>query len=807
MATSQNEFSFFTGPYRFTDPVRYFTSTDPYYWEVDNIPLKQLQENDLWLKDQIEQGFKNFRVSFDRQDFNELKPYSDGEDNVVKVKPGLFSSRINYVDTNNRLQAITRLMGEVFDDPNKWRFATLADATVKSNVDDITGTDGDQAPYLNGLIERNFTWMVRDLYSVFPDRASAGNFTIQSPLHSIFFWPQASYTNNEWVSDESKTRPDLGFRRSPILENVITKFWRGVFRLAIVDVPEELSIEIPPFLASDFDYLDEDGNLQTQEAELRVDLLFLYAKPVDTSGVKVRGNTATTTRTLTSPQLGLIRGAGVVLRKTGSNAGNFGSENSTLSLDSEGNFKILASPADSSGVNNGFASREVKATFPAPDDLINVAPLILDSLQASDHRLVGQTGLPIAYIVVRKEASLNEFGETVITNSDIIDIRPFFRTAELTYNERAGLAAAFPQASIANPVVTDLRLKNVSIEIGKEVDAVEVRTRSFVQDSILRRARIVGGGIIQGGGKFGPEGAIRDLLSRQGFTTSQASYDEFRRIHNYPTQSATPFRPDWDVAPWVPATAQKDYPNDCVHLHVHNLTAGATPNELFDYVGKCSTTYNGGKLEQMMTPTAIFYCKKTVRLDRSQVDWMDHYSVDAHLVNCVPLSHQSQLSDFEGYGKTQTYAGASNIWIEYGYDKFTIYCAWVGMQNIFLNDGPMNKAVERRHALTTATLRRWGDYFDDPNQEYGYGRIPNSTQTKYAEITTNNGLLGVRDDPYVTAGFTVITEGLSVKNALNLQTAGICIYPTIKFTVTGFPGNWNGLARNMNNSSATITLR
>ena len=38
--------------YQFTDPVRTFKANDPYYWEVDNIPIEQLQENCLWLKDQ-----------------------------------------------------------------------------------------------------------------------------------------------------------------------------------------------------------------------------------------------------------------------------------------------------------------------------------------------------------------------------------------------------------------------------------------------------------------------------------------------------------------------------------------------------------------------------------------------------------------------------------------------------------------------------------------------------------------------------------------------------------------------------------
>lgn len=47
--------------YRFTDPIRYFKANDPIYFEVENIPLKQLQENDNWIKDQITQGVK-FRI-------------------------------------------------------------------------------------------------------------------------------------------------------------------------------------------------------------------------------------------------------------------------------------------------------------------------------------------------------------------------------------------------------------------------------------------------------------------------------------------------------------------------------------------------------------------------------------------------------------------------------------------------------------------------------------------------------------------------------------------------------------------------
>ena len=40
-------------PYIFTQDLRYFKANDPYYFKVDNIPIKQLQENCLWLKDQV----------------------------------------------------------------------------------------------------------------------------------------------------------------------------------------------------------------------------------------------------------------------------------------------------------------------------------------------------------------------------------------------------------------------------------------------------------------------------------------------------------------------------------------------------------------------------------------------------------------------------------------------------------------------------------------------------------------------------------------------------------------------------------
>ena len=38
----------------FSQPIRYYKANDPYYYEVDNIPIRQLEENVLWVRDQID---------------------------------------------------------------------------------------------------------------------------------------------------------------------------------------------------------------------------------------------------------------------------------------------------------------------------------------------------------------------------------------------------------------------------------------------------------------------------------------------------------------------------------------------------------------------------------------------------------------------------------------------------------------------------------------------------------------------------------------------------------------------------------
>ena len=241
------------------------------------------------------------------------------------------------------------------------------------------------------------------------------------------------------------TNPNNGWAKFPRTENYFIKRWRGVSRLAVVDVDDEISIEVPHFDADDFAYTDSNGNTtQVTGVESRIDLVFIYSKPVDSSGVTILKPTGK--ETITKPTLGIVRGAGI---KT-----NF-KETSNFTKDYIENLNedhgINAHPGDQKNTYMGFTStssnditQDIRGSFPAPDDILNLAPLISERLEDNAYELIGQSILPVAYVWVQSASQ-------VVLSTDIIDIRPMFRTAELAYNERAGIGAAFPQLSLANP--------------------------------------------------------------------------------------------------------------------------------------------------------------------------------------------------------------------------------------------------------------------------------------------------------------------------------------------------------------------
>jgi hypothetical protein len=494
--------------YRFTEPVRYFKANDPYYFEVDNIPIKQLEENCLWLKDQVTKTAQLVEETTTgeifRSDIDELKPYSTGTDRVVRVKPGRFSARINDVSSKEKLQYLVKALGSAVGEIDQLQFTANNEgafggtgtsdsfnAKLQAALDKFRSIVSSNALGSTGLEERAFTWPILNEDTpinetgISNDENTLSNTlnyegtntpslsNIPALVSQALLWAK---TTGESESYTLSLYDDTnGYSKLPQIESLLSKNWRGITRFSIVDVPNELSIEVPTFDSNDFETINDVGSeVDTNGVQTRIDMVFLYAKPVDSSGVKIV-NSGNLIQTITSPALGLIRGAGI---KYSEEATSILDNTSPVdAYDSEGNTKILASPGDQFNENMGFTAtskneliEDVRGSFPSPDDLLNIARLLSEKLEEDALELVGQSILPVAYIFVKQDSDN-------ILSTDVVDIRPFFRTAELTYNERAGISAAVPQLSLANPAVG-------KAELQKEIYELKNNLTSFVNTTI-----------------------------------------------------------------------------------------------------------------------------------------------------------------------------------------------------------------------------------------------------------------------------------------------------------------------------------
>ena len=281
--------------YRFTDPIRFFKQNDPYYFEVDNIPLKQLQENCLWLKDQINQATTNAYgessstqlVNVKRSDIEELRPYALGADRLVRVKPGRYTARINDASTREPLAYLEKVMGEAIGDVDAWAAkrpggSSDKSAILETTLDKFKSTLAQDALGMNGLVERAFTWPVVDsdrpinnTGALIDSKKSWLSYSLGNmPGNTVWYTPfviseALSWArvpeNWEWLVTEGIisaddvaltsfeiTNPNGGWAKFPMTESFFIKAWRGVSRLSIVDIDEELSIEVPQFDPDDF---------------------------------------------------------------------------------------------------------------------------------------------------------------------------------------------------------------------------------------------------------------------------------------------------------------------------------------------------------------------------------------------------------------------------------------------------------------------------------------------------------------------------------------------------------------------------
>lgn len=762
-----SEIKYYDSNYNYISPVRHFKANDPYYYEVDNIPIKQLEEGKNFLKDQVDGILRdraNFKVSIDRSGFSELQPFVTGSDRKIRVRAGRYTARVNDAYSITPLQFITQIAG--FSNTNE--FGSISDlntyeiqTTVGEGVAEAlsifqSGLNG-VALNMNGLAERTFTYPIANHSATTPAGSTdflnaktiadyiskrTNNTQITAPLLPNVIGQMYSDLGETAIETYKTIRNILTVGATPDasqqnrLESAFIKRWRGAIRTSIVDVSGELSVSVPEFDDNDFFYIDEEGNNQSITATQRIDLVFIYSKAIDQTQTHLADRDAGNgTRIITKPTLGILKGAGIGVSRD--------SQRGEVDLtDLDGVPIMLAHPGDELGNNTGFETSSagvIRGSFPSPDDLLNLAPVLSEGLETDSMPLIGQSILPVAYIRVNNAGGTAD----ILGDTDVIDIRPFFRTTELAYNERAGIAAATPQLSIANPVATEAALEKTRKEVFGTLDS-KIDNLFIPNES---PSRVVAMGTVCGGMRYGPEGALFrqanatiDQVEIQNVNWNELA-DAAETFFGYLPGSIT-FEPAWDPAPWsltkTPNPGQRgaDYIHVCWPMaaestnarrntlppwnrsvNMNNLdTPGLIASEgTLNDAGMQSfgikqpypdevNGLQGGDFKYRGQNVVLHYCRKTIKINRDLVPWLVDYSVNAELLNCIPLSAKA-----DGGSKRQGHAaGASNIWINKQRDYFTINVAWVANDFNALAD-PNNFAPEEGQGIPWANRNQLED--------------------------------------------------------------------------------------------------
>lgn len=807
--------------YRFTDPIRFFKANDPYYFEVDNIPLKQLQENCLWLKDQVRKDASKL-TKVKRADIEELRPYATGGDRLVRVNPGRYTARINDASTRTPLAYLRKVMGDYITDLDLWGAATPnpgglpGNALLEAALDRFKSAISEDALGMNGLVERAFTWPIVDVDQVVSVTGvnldsskswlSYGDTTVNVPgggsdrspflITEAILWAKSEGATTDEVSLPTfdTTNSNFGWSKFPLTESYFIKAWRGVARTAIVDVDEELSVQIPQFDSEDFSYTNDEGStVAVDNVQQRVDLVFIYSKPVDASAVQIIRDGSV--ERITKPALGVVKGAGI--------RANFQAKISELAAGYKDptNDSILAAPGDQYNSDMGFTSTsandiaaDVRGSFPAPDDLLNIAPLISQKLEDNAYELIGQSILPVAYVFVQG-------GSQVVLSTDVIDIRPLFRTAELTYNERAGVAAAFPQLSLANPAVgkshLDYEIKRLYNEVNSLISNSQATNEAATSMNTLAM------GYVFGGYNFGPEGALFDYWQGVYASDNNANNDTIAYIKNhinlkYAVGSAgaqinIPDIPDWDAALWAQNLGSlKEYPNDCINTFISaedanptasvdaSIVAGSNrgrvlPSETESPEGRLRN-FGNTMVYSNVSNVYFHYVSKKIKFLRPA--WLVDYDVDVRLINCL-------AQNFGGNSFNRTDPGSYfGTWVEKGFDEFTIYVAYTA---------------------------------ETPNVEGTLARFP----APFSYLTGGNTTTVSERGGERFSGFIVPVEDILYSNPNALRTfsgdrigyngnprVGKCTLPTVMWKLTGVPvADTNFLYGNLSDPNTRISLK
>lgn len=379
--------------------IRYYKPNDPYYYEVDNLPLQDLLNNDVDLQAQVDAldsrvtglttggGSGEITLMSNRRGFEDLKPYTDGT-NKIFVFPGNFISTIE------------------------------TPATRPNGLFEGTQYKGLSAPNAVG---------------------------------------------------EHDAQRKSGF----IGRNAVVRFGTAVDSNTGLDINQ--SIEVEPYLGDNSEMWYDTG--LTEAPLARLDLVYIQALPAmdqhELDGAQLDLDKTKSSRA----RLGIIKGAGLV--DFNATIGRFSDSESMLKGRTMGSQPVASDPPAQEPYTdlNHLINTTDWGTVPAPDDLIHQSPhwveantgtgVTFNSSSIADCILGPEgamNGLPICYVVVPKGPTA-----PTLTEDNIIDIRPFFRSSELTMHQKLAIRGALKKdpttgisysPSYQNPFATERWVKD-----------------------------------------------------------------------------------------------------------------------------------------------------------------------------------------------------------------------------------------------------------------------------------------------------------------------------------------------------------
>ena len=396
---------------RVNEDIRFYLPADPYYYQVDNLPLEDLLSNDVRLQSQIDEINSADRGNtVGRAGFTELQPFIDaGLPGTVSVRPGNFIGRVQ-----------------------------------RSNNGGFNGNAGSRYSIYDGRVEMN----------VPPTTFGSGDN------------PTGTYS----VNNPSNSPAELG---DGIGRNAVINFKGG-----------NITID-------SFDFNEFQGDFLTTAPLGRIDLIGVGTMNGAMDDPYLPGNPLAE-GVLTGDgyaNLSVVKGAGIVSENNGKRVVTIGEKYITVGAPQE----LLNDYARN--LEGDIVPNPEFGTVPMPDDVVNVnfaRNLMEDGEIAQSINDLGLSNknanffLPLAYVFVPQ----SHVEGNPIPEQYMRDIRPFFRTAELSLPERQAVVGAV-SPSLNNPFVTESHAQKILSPMGESladlIATLQGQVATLEEDSLKTR--------------------------------------------------------------------------------------------------------------------------------------------------------------------------------------------------------------------------------------------------------------------------------------------------------------------------------